>query len=41
MDALATALSGEFLSKPIWMWLGFIGLVLFIVLVDIGVLNSL
>lgn len=39
MDALVGMLSGEFLSKPIWMWLGFISLVLFLLYLDLGVLN--
>jgi tellurite resistance protein TerC len=39
MDLLATILFGDFLGKPGWMWLAFIGIVLALLAFDLGVLH--
>ncbi|HNB28263.1 MAG TPA: TerC family protein [Alphaproteobacteria bacterium] len=39
MELLATILFGDFLGKPGWMWLAFIGIVLGLLAFDLGVLH--
>jgi tellurite resistance protein TerC len=39
MDLLATILFGDFLGKPGWMWLAFVGIVLALLAFDLGVLH--
>jgi tellurite resistance protein TerC len=39
MDILDPALSGQFLGKPIWMWLAFVATVLLLLALDLGVLH--
>ncbi len=39
MELLATILFGDFLGKPGWMWLAFIGIVLALLVFDLGVLH--
>ena len=39
MDLLATILFSDFLGKPGWMWLAFIGIVLALLVFDLGVLH--
>jgi tellurite resistance protein TerC len=39
MDDLILTLSGEFLNKPLWMWFSFIGLILFLLVLDLGVFH--
>ncbi len=39
MDLLATIVFGDFLGKPGWMWLAFIGIVLGLLVFDLGILH--
>ncbi len=39
MNELSLALSGEFLDKPLWMWASFLGLVLFLLVLDLGLFH--
>ena len=39
MDFLATILLGDFLGKPGWMWLAFLGIVIALLAFDLGVLH--
>ncbi len=39
MDILDPALSGQFLGKPVWMWLAFIAVVFLLLALDLGVLH--
>jgi tellurite resistance protein TerC len=40
MEYLNEFLMSEFLSKPVWMWKAFIGIVLFLLILDLGVLHK-
>ncbi len=40
MDMLTTVLMAEWLSKPIWMWLSFLGVVVLLLVLDLGVLHK-
>jgi tellurite resistance protein TerC len=39
MDALLAAISADFLGKPAWIWLSFIGIVIALLAFDLGVLH--
>jgi tellurite resistance protein TerC len=39
MDLLNPVLTGEFLGTPIWMWLGFVAIVITLLVFDLGVLH--
>jgi len=39
MDIVLTAISADFLGKPVWIWLSFIGIVLALLAFDLGVLH--
>jgi len=40
MDFLELALGGQFLGKPIWMWLAFITIITILLVLDLGVLHK-
>jgi tellurite resistance protein TerC len=40
MDALNTFLAADFLGKPAWIWLSFIGIVITLLALDLGVLHK-
>ncbi len=40
MEFLTAFLTGDFLGKAVWLWLTFIGIVLFLLAFDLGVLNK-
>jgi tellurite resistance protein TerC len=40
MDFLVASMSVEWMSKPIWMWLAFIGIVIALLVFDLGVLHK-
>ena len=40
MEFLESALSGQFLGKPAWMWLAFVGIVTVLLVLDLGVLHK-
>ena len=39
MDGLFATIFLEFLGKPVWIWLVFVGIVLALLVLDLGVLN--
>jgi tellurite resistance protein TerC len=39
MDALLAVISANFLGKPAWIWLSFIGIVIALLAFDLGVLH--
>ena len=39
MDLLSSSLFSDFLGKPGWMWLAFIGIVVVLLVLDLGVLH--
>ncbi len=39
MDYLLTFLSQDFLGTPVWFWVSFLGLVTFLLVLDLGILN--
>jgi tellurite resistance protein TerC len=40
MDAISSFLVTDFLSKPVWLWLSFLGIVVALLAFDLGVLNK-
>jgi tellurite resistance protein TerC len=40
MDFLVASMSVEWMSKPVWMWLAFIGIVIALLVFDLGVLHK-
>lgn len=40
MEFLEPAVSGQFLGKPVWMWLAFISIVVLLLVLDLGVLHK-
>ena len=40
MDTLAIALQADFIGKPLWVWLAFIGVVVALLALDLGVLHK-
>jgi tellurite resistance protein TerC len=40
MDLLLASFTAEFIGKPVWLWLGFLGLVGVLLAFDLGVLNK-
>ena len=40
MDILSTFLFADWLTKPVWMWLMFIGIVAVLLVLDLGVLHK-
>ena len=40
MEFLDSALTGQFLGKPVWMWLAFISIVTLLLVLDLGVLHK-
>jgi tellurite resistance protein TerC len=40
VEFLTAFLTGDFLGKAVWLWLTFIGIVLFLLAFDLGVLNK-
>ncbi len=39
MDPLLVAFSADFLGKPVWLWLAFLGIVVTLLVIDLGILH--